>query len=452
MIKQTLCTLEKISTTNFLPAITLLFHLVFVGPCFSQSIGEEDSLEAFEPGNFSKSTFLKTADSLMRANPDSAFSYALHHTLTAKNNQSKHDEAYGRYQLGKCYFEVGQYNLASDSYTESISIFKSVGDKNGEALVLKSLGYLLFNIENKEEALKYYFQSLSLLNFMESPKDQSELYNRIGVTYAALGYPDSSRRYFDKAIVLGEYMNDSLDIARTLNNLGFSHNILGKHNEAINYLKEALYLKRQISMGDASLCPTFYNLGKAYLKTGMADTSLFYANKSLEIAERLGLENRKKESHELMREIYVSKGNYQVAYNHQKFYYEISQEILNKKTNILINSLAGKYLLENELTTAPSLTEENGWPNETYYTGITAVCTVLVLIAVRLFGSKRLGLFDFFYNLCLVTIGFWLASLIKSYLSSAGAASGWLWPISLLALAAAIAALHKPLKALLQGK
>jgi tetratricopeptide (TPR) repeat protein len=452
MSKQSLCRLEKLFTPNFLAAITLLFHLILIGPCFSQTVGEEDSVEAFEPGDFSKSTFLKTADSLMRANPDSAFSYALHHILTAKTNQSKQDEAYGRYQLGKCYFEVGQYNLASDSYTESISIFKSVGDKNGEALVLKSLGYLLFNIENKEEALKYYFQSLSLLNFMESPKDQSELYNRIGVTYAALGYPDSSRRYFDKAIVLGEYLNDSLDIARTFNNLGFSHNILEKHKEAINYLKEALYLKQQIAVGDASLCPTFYNLGEAYLKTGMADSSLFYANKSLEIADRLGLANRRKESHELLKEIYVSLGNFELAFNHQKFYYEISKEILDKKTSILINSLAGKYVLENELTAVGSPAEENGWPSEAYYTGIIAACTVVVLIAVRLFGGKRLGFFDFSYSLCLLIIGFWLASLIKSYLSSAGTANGWLWSISLLVLAAAIVALHKPLKELLQSK
>lgn len=388
--------------------------------------------------------FLSVSDSLLRSNPDSAFDFTLSYLLAAKSDRSGIREAYSRYQLGKCYFSAGFYELAGDSFREAVEVFQLYGDNNGLALTERSLGYLLFNSGRRLAGLERYLRALELKDYLENWKELSELYNRLGVTYASLDSADKSKDYFNKALVLGEYENDTLEIARTLNNMGYAMNMTGRPNEALNYLQESLFLKNKSRQGEATLCPTLNNMARAFLTIDQFDSAVAYSRESLSIARRLHLLQRQKEAHQLLKDVFERQANFRLAFDHLKQFHEINDSILNRNGARLAKSLIAQHN-QNLDQTAAFAAEELPGDGEIYLlVGMLAIAVAALLVVGRLGGSD--DLFDFAYLMSLVLLIQGGAALCSRLLTAwglpaAGSALG-----SLLVVAAVVIALQKRLR------
>lgn len=162
-----------------------------------------------------------------------------------------------RNNIAISYYVKGEYRLAIDNYSESVSLLKSV--IHGEDSILK--------------------------NFARTQLGKT--YNNIGNVYLDKGdYPLALDFYFQSLKVVEE-MNDLRAISVALGNIGIIYGIQKNYETSIKYFMKSL--ETDSMLGDrGNMASNYSNISNLYQESKQLDKSLVFQKKSLEIREAIG--------------------------------------------------------------------------------------------------------------------------------------------------------------------
>ena len=177
-------------------------------------------------------------------NRSRALQFTLKAIKIAEENNLKEERAHGIMDLGPYYIESGDY-------------------KNGLAWLLES---------------KQQFDSIG--NFAFSIISAIAIAN----AYLATNQLDSALHYCQSVIEQGEILNRPWVIRRGLLNRGKVHLKKGNYDLALNDFRQALWN----TYTKGALFTAYYGIAELYEKTENFDSTIFYAEKSLLVAQQAG--------------------------------------------------------------------------------------------------------------------------------------------------------------------
>ena len=199
----------------------------------------------------------------------------------------KSGEASTLNSIGLIYDEVGETQKALKYYNQSLPIDRAVGDKSGEAATLNNLGGVYFELGEKQKALDFYSQSLRISRAVGNRAGEATTLNAIGLVYHTLGENQKALEYYNNALPLSHAVGDRGGEAATLNNIGSVYTALDEKQKALEFYNQSLPIWRVVGdrSGEAS---TLNNIGGVYSVLGKKQKALEFYNQSLPMLRAVG--------------------------------------------------------------------------------------------------------------------------------------------------------------------
>ncbi len=210
--------------------------------------------------------------------------------LLAKDPDLPRQAAFTLNSLALTYLEIGETETALGYYLQVLPMWRTAGDRLGEATVLHSIGALRARRGEWQEALDYAHQALRIWREQSHRDGQASTTLSLGVYYETRGEPERALSHYEKSLALFREMGDRHGQAHALRRIGDAHQALGNLDQAIEHHQQALKLFRETEHrsleGDVLL-----GLGRSYAKRRDLPKALQYYSEALSIsrsAERRG--------------------------------------------------------------------------------------------------------------------------------------------------------------------
>ena len=254
--------------------------------------------------------------------------------------------------LGTAYNSLGQYHRAIKFLKQSLEISREIGDRPAEANSLGNLGIGYYSLGQYHKAIKFYQQYLEISREIGDRQGEANSLGNLGNAYEALGQYHTAIEFYQKSLKISREIRDRQGEAMSLGNLGNAYNSLGQYHRAIEFHKQYLEISRKIGyrQGEAM---SLGNLGNAYDSLGQFHRAIEFHQLSLEIEREIG--NRQGEANSLssLGNTYHSLGQYDRAIEFYQQSLEISREIGDRLgKSIALNNLGGTLLKNNQLAEA----------------------------------------------------------------------------------------------------
>ena len=176
-----------------------------------------------------------------------------------------------------------------------------------EARLLRVLGHQLLNGQRFQEAIDSYEEAIGIGEVVHDLHQLSLLYGGMSMAHQELGQINEATQYARKALTIHETLNDRLSQARSLNNLGYMLMGLGEFAAARSHIDRAIKIfeEHNVETGKSNL---LCSLAELEYKQGRLETALVTAQRSLELATRLGEPISVGESHRLRGLVFAKQG------------------------------------------------------------------------------------------------------------------------------------------------
>ena len=171
------------------------------------------------------------------------------------------------YLLGHVQSQMGDYEAADPNFRRALDVFRELGDRANEAVVLNGLAGMLEKQERYPEALAVALDALRMLKAVGHWWTQATLENGVGWLYAHLGQYDRALTHCQRALSLHRDSGHRGGTADTLDSLGFVYLHLGDIAQAKVHYTKAIEAYREIGapFGEGN---SLAGLGDALLAEG----------------------------------------------------------------------------------------------------------------------------------------------------------------------------------------
>jgi tetratricopeptide (TPR) repeat protein len=166
---------------------------------------------------------------------------------------------------------------------KALKLYQEAGNLERQALSLPLLGRIYSDLGDKQTALDYYNQSLPLSRQVGNKALEATTLNNIGLVYSALGDKQTALEFYNQSLPLSRQVGNKAGEALTLNNIGLVYDALGDKQQALDFYNQSLPLSRQVG-NKAGEAATLTNIGRVYSDLGDRQTALDFYNQSLPLS------------------------------------------------------------------------------------------------------------------------------------------------------------------------
>jgi DNA-binding SARP family transcriptional activator/tetratricopeptide (TPR) repeat protein len=212
------------------------------------------------------------------------------HTLALQASRDIADPgriALAALELSEVSQETGRHEAMLPLAEDAASIYRSQGDRRGEAHALDQMGMAHARVTRYREALAH-FQEARI--GYRAAGDQHGLANTLshsGITCWHLGrYPDATD-HLQQALALYREVGDRRGEAKTLNNLGRMRLLSGYHRDALDAYQSSLKIFAEIG-GAQNEAILYHNIGGIYDYKGSYEEGLAAYQRALIIYRDIG--------------------------------------------------------------------------------------------------------------------------------------------------------------------
>jgi signal transduction histidine kinase len=223
----------------------------------------------------------------LNSKPDTTLLLAQQALSISKKEGYTKGEAESLNRMGNVFLTTGNYPKALDVYLQSLKKSESIGDKPGIARATGNIGTVYSYQGDYRQSLNYLFKALTLNKNLGRQTSVATALINLGNTYEKLNMLDSAKYYTIQAYNLGVQLNDKARIGLSLNNLGNIYSKMGESAAAMRNYKLSIPYAIE-TKNDNALCETYLGMAKLFQKAGNADSCLYYAKRSLAIAQNGG--------------------------------------------------------------------------------------------------------------------------------------------------------------------
>jgi len=180
--------------------------------------------------------------------------------------------AHTHYLLGNAQAHMGDYEAADPNVKQALDIFRELGDRANEGMVLNGLASMLESQQRYPEALAVALDALRMLKAAGHWWTQANLENGVGWLYAHLGQYDQALTHCQRALSLHRESGNRSGAADTLDSLGFVYLHMGDLAQAQAHYEQAVDAYREIGapFGEGN---SLAGLGDVLLRDGQPDAA-----------------------------------------------------------------------------------------------------------------------------------------------------------------------------------
>ncbi|HKQ79176.1 MAG TPA: CHAT domain-containing tetratricopeptide repeat protein [Blastocatellia bacterium] len=190
-------------------------------------------------------------------------------------------------KAAKALNSLGERQKALDHHQRAIALWEAIGDDKGRAKALAGVGDVYYAMDEHHRARDYFNQSLLLYRSLGDQRGEATTLNGIGVTYFVLGEPQKALDYYLQALPMLRIAGDREEQASTLNNIAVVFRVMGESQQALEYFEQSLALNREA--GDLrQMAIVLTNIGALHFRLGAAQRALDYYSQSLPLRRSAG--------------------------------------------------------------------------------------------------------------------------------------------------------------------
>jgi len=191
-------------------------------------------------------------------------------------------EATALNNLGELARQRGQLDMAERYFEQALPILREVQDRQGEATVLNNLGLVAYGRGQPDAAQSYFAQALDIDREVQNRRGEATVLNNLGEVARRRGQPAMAERYFAQALDIDREVQSRAVEATVLNNLGQVAYGRGQLAMAERYFEQALPILREVQnhRGGATV---LNNLGEVARRRGQPDAAQTYYEQALPI-------------------------------------------------------------------------------------------------------------------------------------------------------------------------
>jgi serine phosphatase RsbU (regulator of sigma subunit)/DNA-binding CsgD family transcriptional regulator len=195
--------------------------------------------------------------------------------------------------LGYTYSQKGDLSNALKNYELSLKMDSASENYEYSGTTLDNIGAVLYDLGKVELSLEYAQKGLKLREDIGDRGGIAISYNNIGYTYHNhIGNMDLGLEYYTKSNEIFKELEDREGQTHALNNMGFVHYQKKEFLIAQKHFNRSLQLAKELESSALSIAPLI-NIAQIFDDNGSPDSSLYYFNKVLEIANESELLDRK---------------------------------------------------------------------------------------------------------------------------------------------------------------
>ncbi|PFX24780.1 Tetratricopeptide repeat protein 28, partial [Stylophora pistillata] len=171
-----------------------------------------------------------------------------------KTNGDAQGEAVSYGNLGVLFQVLGKYDKAREYQEKALAITIEIGNREAQAASYGNLGTLLRSLGKYDKAREYQEKALAIRIEIGDRKGQAASYGNLGTLFQSLGKYDKAREYQEKALAITIEIGNREGQAASYGNLGALFESLGKYDKAQEYQEKALAIRIEIGdrKGEAS--------------------------------------------------------------------------------------------------------------------------------------------------------------------------------------------------------
>jgi DNA-binding SARP family transcriptional activator/tetratricopeptide (TPR) repeat protein len=154
--------------------------------------------------------------------------------------------AHAHHLLGHAQLQTNDYEAAEPNFRRALDLFRELGDRANEAVVLNGLAGMLEKQERYEEALAVALDALRMLKAAGHWWTQATLENGVGWLYAHLGQYEEALTHCQRALSLHRESGHRGGAADTLDSLAFVYLHQGDLGRAQAHYEQAIEAYREI--------------------------------------------------------------------------------------------------------------------------------------------------------------------------------------------------------------
>jgi CHAT domain-containing protein/tetratricopeptide (TPR) repeat protein len=130
---------------------------------------------------------------------------------------------------------------------KALSIYREIGEHQGEGQVLKFMGQTYLAHKQYREAIEYLQQSLTVTQQIQDRQQQAVVLNNIGLAYLALENPTKALESSQQSLSIAQDTKNLWQQAQALNVLGNIYWFQGKYDKANESFEQGLAIARSMS-------------------------------------------------------------------------------------------------------------------------------------------------------------------------------------------------------------
>lgn len=216
--------------------------------------------------------------------PDSALIYAQMGLDLARKLSFKKGEAACMNRLAIVLWKNGKYDRALSFLLSSLKIREEINDRKGILSSLSDIGIVYSDQQDNIKALSYHFQAKAVAVELHDKRRLGIILSNIGNCYIKLNKVDSALNYAMQAYAIQQTIKDTTTLPNTLSILGDINYSMEHDALALDYYRVSV--NYAIKNDDQSgLADTYNSIAKLYRHKGVADSSIYYAEKALTAAK-----------------------------------------------------------------------------------------------------------------------------------------------------------------------
>lgn len=183
-------------------------------------------------------------------------------------------------QIAAVYENQGLHKMMLQYAGEALSVYQSINDRKEEATALNLMGVACFRLGEPQKALEYLGQALTLRRTEKDRLPEAATLTSLGLVVASLGEPWKALDYHGQALALRRAGSDPTGEALTLNNMGDVYSNLNDPQKALDSYTLALSLVKALS-NPRLQATLLHNTAHAYYALGEHQKTLDYLNQAL---------------------------------------------------------------------------------------------------------------------------------------------------------------------------
>jgi tetratricopeptide (TPR) repeat protein len=166
--------------------------------------------------------------------------------LLEQSNGVKRQMGLLQTSLGDVLRDMGDYDLARESYEASLAISQEQKDNRQVAVVQGQLGTLSLVQNNLTEAAQRYQEALQIFQQLNEPESEAVVWHQLGMTFEESRQWEAAEQHYRQSAQIEEAQGNLTGAAMTWNQLAIVSNVAGKLTEAEAWFRKEIEVDKKL--------------------------------------------------------------------------------------------------------------------------------------------------------------------------------------------------------------